>query len=340
MQKKVLTDIAIIRPLCILSIVIGHSFAIYSGVWEKPGHILDVTFYQWINPFFISFQLQAFVFVSGYLFGYQTITLGRKDDPKKFIAKKFKRIYLPCLLFGLLYYLLFEYAQKDYSLIDSLLVISNGVGHLWFLPMIFACYIVAYYTTNILMKKPFWIILLAGLLLFVSPLVPNVFGISSMMSYLLYFYLGYLYVANKNLLTQFLSSYRNVLIITLLFLISFGLFYFIKYSYEPTMVLKVILFALKVPLSVLGILSLFGFVNKYLVNRNTLSKVFLYLNDWSYGIYVVHQFVLVWLIDFTSLSEKVSSFVFPFYILIITLSVTSLIVISFLKTKVGRYLIG
>ena len=66
-SKQMLPEIILMRPICILSIIIGHAFAIYSGAWGGSS-IPYVKEYQYVNPIFISFQLCAFVFISGYLF--------------------------------------------------------------------------------------------------------------------------------------------------------------------------------------------------------------------------------------------------------------------------------
>ncbi|WP_459186839.1 hypothetical protein ACGE0T_11805 [Parabacteroides sp. APC149_11_2_Y6] len=79
-RKEGLNEVYIIRPILILCIVIGHSFAIYSGAWENVEALTENVplVYKWLNPFFISFTLQAFVVISGYLFAYQYLTLNRK----------------------------------------------------------------------------------------------------------------------------------------------------------------------------------------------------------------------------------------------------------------------
>ena len=114
MTKVFLGNIAVIRLVLILCIVIGHAFAIFSGAWSGIESI-DIheacAFYKFINPIFISFQLPAFVFISGYLLGKNKV----KVDEKNFVVQKFKRLYVPALVFGVLYYFLFVYQKNDFS---------------------------------------------------------------------------------------------------------------------------------------------------------------------------------------------------------------------------------
>ena len=87
MQRNLLGEVVIIRPVLILSIVIGHAFAIYSGAWIAPEYIEHVKWYESINPIFINFQLAAFVFISGYLFEFKK----NKVNEPGFVMHKFKR---------------------------------------------------------------------------------------------------------------------------------------------------------------------------------------------------------------------------------------------------------
>ena len=73
-DSKVLNEIVLIRPICILCIIIGHAFAVYSGAWIAPD-IRHIDIYKYVNPLFISFQLAAFVYISGYLFEFHYVKI-------------------------------------------------------------------------------------------------------------------------------------------------------------------------------------------------------------------------------------------------------------------------
>ena len=103
MQK----DILIYRPLLIICIIIGHCFGIYNGSFFNSIGAVGYNWYKYMNPLFISFQLYAFVFISGYLYANHA----RKNAMIpfwSFVWKRFKRLYIPSLFFGILYVLLFD----------------------------------------------------------------------------------------------------------------------------------------------------------------------------------------------------------------------------------------
>ena len=92
MKRDHLHEIGIMRAILIVSIVLGHTFAIYSGKsasWYMPDGLQTVGIYKWLNAIFIAFSLQSFVFISGYLMAYTE--RDEKVQITKFIQKKIHR---------------------------------------------------------------------------------------------------------------------------------------------------------------------------------------------------------------------------------------------------------
>ena len=84
-------------------------------------------------------MLETFVFISGYLFGFQVQKNGIGIICfKNTILKKAKRLLLPCFFFGVIYYTVFyDLSKPVYEISYSIMC---GTGHLWFLPMLFWCF--------------------------------------------------------------------------------------------------------------------------------------------------------------------------------------------------------
>lgn len=189
---NLLSEVVIIRPILILSIVIGHSFAIYSGSWSIPEYIDSIDWYKYINPLFINFQLPAFVFISGYLFEAKR----HKVFEEGFVLKKFRRLMIPALIFSIIYYFLFKFDKNnEISLVQSLIRILSGEGHLWFLPMLFWCFVSVWVFRNFNINSKILFVVLSVLSLLPFP-IP--FGIGSMLHYIIYFYLGNLVWKNRD----------------------------------------------------------------------------------------------------------------------------------------------
>jgi len=71
--REYLSEIAFIRPLLIVLLVMYHAFIIYMGGWQEPSGFIPCKGYEWIARFSYSFMLETFVFISGYLFAFQRL---------------------------------------------------------------------------------------------------------------------------------------------------------------------------------------------------------------------------------------------------------------------------
>lgn len=78
-QKIRLDEVTLMRTILAVLIVFMHSFTIYQGGWTQPLGYIDIPFYKWIARTSYAFTLEAFVFISGYLFAFQRITLNRAE---------------------------------------------------------------------------------------------------------------------------------------------------------------------------------------------------------------------------------------------------------------------
>jgi fucose 4-O-acetylase-like acetyltransferase len=140
-KKSLLQDVVLLRVIVIFLLVIYHAFIIYSHGWKEPVVFQENSVYWWMAKFSYSFMLETFVFISGYLLAYQAINGKLQEVFWHFTKKKASRLVLPCLIFSIIYFLMF----RDYSLSVVYKDIYNGsVGHLWFLPMLFWCYLMGY----------------------------------------------------------------------------------------------------------------------------------------------------------------------------------------------------
>ena len=194
-RKEYLPEVGIMRLLLILSIVIGHSFAIYGSenyrAWPLPENYEDIASFHWINPFFISFSLQAFVFLSGYVFEHQV--QGNLQFKRIQITKKVKRLIIPTIVFGTIYLLSLDFAPSLKILSTNFLIsLLSGPGHLWFLPMLFWCFFIVIILYEIISQHLYsailWLVL--AVISIGSLFIPDLFRASRTLFYLFFFILG------------------------------------------------------------------------------------------------------------------------------------------------------
>lgn len=72
-----LNEVTIIRIVMTVLIVFMHSFTCYNGGWPEPKGYVDIPVYKWLSRLSFAFALESFVFISGYLFSFQRVTLNK-----------------------------------------------------------------------------------------------------------------------------------------------------------------------------------------------------------------------------------------------------------------------
>lgn len=66
-----LNEVTLLRAVLAVLIVFMHSFTCYNGSWDQPAGYIDIPIYKWLARFSFAATLEAFVFISGYLFALQ-----------------------------------------------------------------------------------------------------------------------------------------------------------------------------------------------------------------------------------------------------------------------------
>ncbi len=338
-SKFYFTEISLIRPILIFSIIIGHAFAIFtdSAWWPLPlgMHTNDVL--RCVNPIMISFALQTFVFVSGFLFAYKSDALSTcNSNVIRFILSKFKRIYIPSIIFSFLYILSFD----SFS-IASIYDILNGAGHLWFLPMLFWCYTFGVISIPFFIFRPTLVkLILLGIISILSLYLPDYFRIASGLHYFIYFVLGAWVFKFKEVFQRFTFDKSHTMIAGWVFILLLCLIKcYLAYFYDGSIPLRLLSFLKILTNSVLGVIGSITiyFSSDYIIKKFPNIKPV--RGDIWYGMYIYHQFCMVYLYYHTSLPEYFgNNAVFP--ILLTTLIVSFVLVFFTLKTKWGRWLIG
>ena len=208
-MQKLLYEVSIIRPFIIILLIFMHSFTAYDGNWPAFECYEPNSIYKWVPKFIMGFMLEAFVFISGYVYSYQTNTLKRSIGFISFAKKKFSRLYIQCVFFGVIYYFLFL-NTGTFSIYDLIYKVTDGCGHLWFLPMLFWCFIFIWIVDR---YKPNMYMMLA-ILAFISviPMPMRLpLGMTKVSHYMLYIYLGYLLYTYKDVVIEKLSNKGSIL---------------------------------------------------------------------------------------------------------------------------------
>lgn len=342
-EKKLVYEVSIIRPLVIFLLVVFHCLCIYSGNWDSIISIHDVPIYYWMANLISGIQLQTMAVVSGYIFAFQCVTLQKKYNFKNLMIKKAERLLIPCYIFGIIYFILILLPLSDYSFSDFLFLISNGAGHLWFLPMLFWCFVFLWLIHHYQPNKFWTFITLSVISILPMPSLP--FGLTRMPHFAFYAYAGYcLWIYREQIFEKFLKRRWIILFITaylVLLYMNCSLKHFGAEEYELPLYAKIITRVLKYFIVFTGISALYLIVCSYTINPHFKpANWVIQSSKICYGVYIFHQFILKYLYYQTPLPEYAGSYWLPWIALSIALPLSIILSILFLRTKFGRFLIG
>lgn len=344
-QKKLLYEVSIIRPLVITLLVFLHSFTkIVNGGGETNDYQL-VGVYQWMVWLISGFRIETIALIAGYVFAYQSIDLKRKYVFMPFLWKKFKRLIIPMLFFGIIYYFCFFFNKETFSVVPFLKSLLSGCGHLWFLPMLFWCFIAIWIIDHYKLSSVALLIVLACVSLVPMPSLP--FGFTRLPHFLFFVYAGYyLWTQRDGLFEKCLNTGSIVLMWVVYALLVVAKHLFVpEIAGDMPILQKIILSGMQssigLVMSCSGILALYLTVCKVTTKENYQPKQWIVrASDDCYGVYVFHQFILVALYFYTPLVLKVNAYLVPWIGFAVAFSISLLLTQLFLKTKTGRFLIG
>ncbi len=348
-NKSLLLDVSILRPVLIVLLVFYHAFAIYSGAWKPISGFPEVKFYWWLDKLSYASMLETFVFMSGYVFGYQVRTKGDvKLEAKNLFLSKFKRLIIPSMIFSLLYILFFQGTTQSFISISYDIV--NGVAHMWFLPMLFWCFVGVWVIEK--MKLTPKLVLALLILCSIFWIVPLPFQMGETMYYLLFFYTGYL-IQRVNVNMKLCYTPRFILIIFISFIVLFpSLTLFREHAedivggaFSGDLIVKYVSYFLsniaKLVYSTLGLVLLFIVVGNAIEKHpHNLPQWIIEVGEYCMGVYLFQQFVLKGLYNYTGLSTVLGPYSLPWVGFVVTLFFSLALSYVLRKTNVGRFLIG
>lgn len=339
MNKKCFDDIVILRFIVILCLIVYHSTAFFIGAWKIPfayevGKCANI--YAWVARGSYAIMLEVFTFISGYLFASQI----KNYTLFSLLKKKCRRLIFPTMIWGVVYaFALNKVAfESVWQFCGALL---NGVGHLWFLPMLFWCFAIGFVLFKYL-RKPWLVIGCSFMLCVCSRYISVPFGgFFVAFKYLFYFVLGFYVYLYKNVI--FLTFLKWQWILLLLFI---STLLFISY-YEGLQLLSdfgssfnaIIRFGISSLYKFCGVVSLFLLVNKILEGHLKIKPFFYQFSVLSMGIYVFHQMIIDYLYNYTQMPLKTDIVLLPVITALIALGGSIFFSWALIKMKVNKVLL-
>lgn len=344
-KKKLLYEVSVIRPIVISLLVFLHSFTKISNGGGYSNEYQLNSIYEWLCAFIIGFRIETIALIAGYVFAFQSIDLHRKYMFIPFVSKKFKRLIIPMLFFGCIYYFLFFFNPAMFNIGSFFISLLSGCGHLWFLPMLFWCFLAIWIIDQFKLSGWVTLLLLAAMAIMPVPSLP--FGLARLPHFLFFVYAGYFLWEKREWLLDKALGNKTICGLWLLYVIMVIVTRVLlpESSAEMSMFSKGIIYltnsGLKLFMSCCGIMALYLLVCKFTTRENYKAKDWVITaSDNCYGLYVFHQFVLVLLYFKTPFVNNLHPLLVPWLGFIIIYVVSLCLTKLSLKTKLGRFLIG
>ncbi len=186
-KKNMLEDVVLLRLLLIFFLVWCHAFGPFTGSWELIEEYPKSELYYWLGKSLTFVQIQTLIFISGYLLGHNVNRKPEALNVYNCVVKKIRRLIMPSIIFSILYYVIFfDLSIPWYSIIYKII---NGCGHMWFLPMIFWCFVWVYILERLKIKFIYALALAVAASVCSMGELP--FRLVSTMHNFVFFYLGY-----------------------------------------------------------------------------------------------------------------------------------------------------
>lgn len=347
-NNAILADVALIRPLLVIMLVFYHAFLVVSGGWSFSDSYPEIKTYWWLDKISYAFLLETFVFVSGYVFGFQVRTKGvNKLDVKSILWGKFKRLIIPSMIFSLLYICLFRDISQP--ILKTIRSIVAGAGHMWFLPMLFWCFIGIWVIEKLHLKS---VVVLP--ILVVSSIIsflPLPLQLGRTMYYMLFFYVGYT-IQKDDIQLEKLYTWTICSSLVIAFAILFPLLTVLsqsvsklldssEYQFDIRLFMLSAKNVLKLIYSSLGVMMLLVIVGT--IEKTTsrpLPQWLINIGGYCMGVYIFQQFILIALYKHTGLPSIVGPYWLPWCGFIIALVGSLFLTYLFRLSKFGRFLLG
>lgn len=328
-----LYDVIVLRFVAIIIVVAFHAYGMMYADTHFPElkYIYYRLYFTWNQCVIVNVAMPMFVFVSGYLFAF----LWRKGKYQNFwelVKNKAKRVLLPYFIFGLV-------MMATTNNFHPLTLLYGNYWHLWFLPMLFWCFVVAFFLNKyfISLKAQIAIACISFILSLFPCFIPHLLGVQGVSIWFCWFYLGIIIYNYKEKLILCIAKFRLEYILFIAYLVIT--------IYKPTAYADVYWYNVIAQICI--VVVLWYWVNKIDWHKIKLMQPIVSISNFSYGIYIFHNWIQIYLISSTAQRllplERWAAghpILFPLCFFLLSFGISYVLTRLLFKTRIGRFLIG
>lgn len=343
--KNDLYSIQLMRNMALLMVILGHAGCIYTGTWDCTVVNKNSEIIKYFTEYIYSFHMPLFVFISGYIYNYNRKKLNKYNSVKDFMKNKFKRLIIPYIVTGIFFMIPIQKIFRVYSDNESFIYkVVNGIllgrspAHLWYLLMMFNLFIIFRLIEKYLGNKYKLNIIIMSLISVGSIVLPNFYRIQQSLSYLIYFYIGYIFSENIESIRFKLKLGKVQYLLLHLFIFNFSYFVINKITVD-LIYIKVFKLILSQITAILAVGGIFGILlclsNNSKIIKLINNRIYFNVNKYNFSIYLLHQPIMLSIISIVRYVNIKPIFL---YLLLFILTLCISIEISKLIERLNIYL--
>lgn len=324
-MNKRLNNVSFLRLISAVMIVIYHAFMILSP-WKGTG----------IIPLY--FGVQVFFFISGYL--YEKIEI---KNIKEYYLKRAIKIFIPVIFISLIEFILCAifatYAINPLNWWGYLTSELCALGHLWFIPNIFICYLILPLIKIAFDKSHKYNKLAISLLTTILIIETIICLFTSMQLGIIVFVIGFALSRFQTFEKAYKQKLKTIVVNILLFLITILPFmYFIHWFPQNTFMLYHLSLYIQRICAVIFALT-FSFVIliafEFLNNRPT-PKILIYSDRYSFYIYLSHHIFAVGALSLLKITQYLAINILLYLLAIVVCTA----ILAFISTKIIKFILS
>lgn len=207
------TFLVIIGHCGYYTIITNYGGIDYSSLYYNSKEPIMHQILNLIVSFIYSFHMPLFIGLAGAVFRYTT--KDKNINFLSFVKSKIYRLIIPFILISIFYSIPIKIFSGYYSESTNLFydiflgqICLLGNSYLWFLVTLFFDFIIIYIIEKNFLERKIFKLCLFFCLWFIFPKL-NIPIFSNVLSYLLWFYLGYIFEDKRNKINKLILNYRK-----------------------------------------------------------------------------------------------------------------------------------
>lgn len=318
MGKRNLVYIEALRTFALLGVIFFHVAGMLKGKLTNA-NIPEFPAIMQTSSYWVGIAVSLFMFIAGYLYRRPV----GKLQIMQFVKKKSMHLLLPYVVFAILIMLtsgFFDFGE----------LLSGDFWHLWFFTALFWCFI---FSLCIDYSSKWGIVILVASLICSIVEIPRILGLSNFVQWFYFFALGAVVKSHPTVMTAIKRNHLWLLLLLMYVAVKIA----IPFHYRQPSIVH----TMSDSAAILVIWLIFINLNKIK------SGVFLAIGENSMGIYIMHYWLLIYILSGTSfrifdISQFMEScpWVTVIVIVIVTFVISIAIVAISRMTRMGRLLLG